>query len=75
MIALFEENQNENVILKNLNNIEEIREIAQMKELAYKKKMKKHNDSRVIPKLLNLGDLVLRNAQMTMSEQNRGKLS
>lgn len=56
-------------------NIEDVREIANLKEMKNKRKMERYFNAKMKDKGLAKGDLVLRNARMTGADQDKGKLS
>lgn len=74
-ITGYDEQVNEEKLSKKLDIIENIREEAEMKETAYKRRIKRIFNKRLGNVKLTTGDLILRNAHLTMTEQNKGKLS
>lgn len=66
---------NDEAMMIEQENREEIREAAYMKESSYKRKIERYYNAKVRKKNLVKGDLVLRNAQSTDVEQEKGKLS
>lgn len=74
-ILLYDESSNEEKLSENEENLENIREETEIKEVAYKRKLERNFNRTVKEKKLAPGDLVLRNAHLTMTEQSKGKLS
>lgn len=74
-ILRYDEENNEEEISKSKENLENIREEAEIKEIAYKRRLERRFNRGVKERKLAPGDLVLRNARLTMTEQNKGKLS
>lgn len=75
-ITTYDEKDNEdNQLSKNLDIIKNIREEAKIKEAAYRRKIERVFNKRLRNAKLAPGDLVLRNSHLTMTEQNKGKLS
>lgn len=74
-IKYYNPEDNEEAMLLEQENLEEIREEANMKEERYKRMIEKYYNFRIKEKSLKKGDLVLRNARLTTKEEEKGKLS
>ncbi|RDX88228.1 hypothetical protein CR513_30206, partial [Mucuna pruriens] len=70
--VLFEPSRNEEELRANLDLIQEIREIAHIKEYAVKTKAARRYNQKVIPRSFKEGDLVLKKLTMTT---NKNKLT
>lgn len=71
----YNEETNEEKLTENVDLIDNIREQAEVKEAVYKSKIVRMHNKRLRSANLSTGDLVLRNARLTLNEQNKGKLS
>ena len=70
----FDEQRNPRDLKANLNMLEEKREIAQVRMMAYKQKVARYYNSRVKRKAFRAGDLVLQRAAVSQP-QNQEKLA
>lgn len=74
-IVAYEEVNNKEKLSENLEIIENVRENAELKEAAYKRRIERVFNRRIRKEKLAPGDLVLRNTRLTLTEQSKGKLS
>ncbi|RDY09242.1 hypothetical protein CR513_06424, partial [Mucuna pruriens] len=59
-MALFEPNENEEELRVNLDMLQDVREIAHVREYAIKARVARKYDKRIMPREFKLQDLVLR---------------
>lgn len=67
----YQEDENEKLFLSNEEVQDEQREKAQRRELKFKRAMTCYYNKKVIPRSFTSRNLVLRNAQMATSEQDK----
>ena len=65
---------NEEGLRINLDLVDEAREMANIRNAEYKRRMAKHYNSRVKPRPLQLGDLVLKKVILATKDSREGKL-
>uniref|UniRef100_A0A2N9H9C9 Integrase catalytic domain-containing protein n=1 Tax=Fagus sylvatica TaxID=28930 RepID=A0A2N9H9C9_FAGSY len=70
----FDTDQNENNLRKDLNLIEERRDIAAIRLASYQRQMKKGYDKNIRPRSFQINDLVLRKVVANTRNPNDGKL-
>uniref|UniRef100_A0A2N9GS26 Uncharacterized protein n=1 Tax=Fagus sylvatica TaxID=28930 RepID=A0A2N9GS26_FAGSY len=66
--------KNEEQLRLNLDLIDEVRETAEARMKRYQEKMARHYNSRVKPRQLSIGDLVLRKVTLATRNPSEGKL-
>uniref|UniRef100_A0A2N9I4E8 RNA-directed DNA polymerase n=1 Tax=Fagus sylvatica TaxID=28930 RepID=A0A2N9I4E8_FAGSY len=66
--------ENEEQLRLNLDLIDEVRETAEARMKRYQEKMARHYNSRVKPRQLSIGDLVLRKVTLATRNPSEGKL-
>ncbi|XP_021740879.1 uncharacterized protein LOC110707181 [Chenopodium quinoa] len=71
----FSAEENEHLMKKSLDFLDEIRDSARDRMAAYKQRISKFYNRRVQSRLLKVGDLVLRNAAAVQKSRIHGKLS
>ncbi|XP_061360638.1 uncharacterized protein LOC133304610 [Gastrolobium bilobum] len=69
------EDSNSQALLHNLDAIEEAREVAHVKEIALKQRIAARYNSKVVRRSFNVGDLVLRRADIGNKNTWQGKLA
>uniref|UniRef100_A0A2N9I3E2 Integrase catalytic domain-containing protein n=1 Tax=Fagus sylvatica TaxID=28930 RepID=A0A2N9I3E2_FAGSY len=72
--STFDEEENEEQLRLNLDLIDEVRETAETRMKKYQDKMARHYNSRVKPRQLSVGDLVLRKVTLATKNPSEGKL-
>jgi hypothetical protein len=72
--STYDEQQNEEQLRLNLDLIDEVRETAEAKMKRYQEKMARHYNSKVKPRQLSVGDLVLRKVTLATKNPSEGKL-
>jgi hypothetical protein len=72
--SAYDEQQNEEQLRLNLDLIDEVRETAEARMKRYQEKMARHYNSRVKPRQLSIGDLVLRKVTLATRNPSEGKL-
>ena len=70
----FDAEQNEDDLRKNLNLIEEMRDLATIRLASYQHQMKRGYDKNIRPRSFQVGDLVLRKVLANTKNPNDGKL-
>ncbi|GKU85393.1 hypothetical protein SLEP1_g72 [Rubroshorea leprosula] len=74
-VTHFNATRNEQLLRENLDVLDEVREEARLRTLAYKQKLANSYNRRVRPQTFRVGDLVLRKAGLTSFETHFGKLA
>uniref|UniRef100_A0A2N9GIU6 Uncharacterized protein n=1 Tax=Fagus sylvatica TaxID=28930 RepID=A0A2N9GIU6_FAGSY len=72
--SAYDEQENEEQLRLNLDLIDEVRETAETRMKRYQEKMARHYNSRVKPRQLSVGDLVLRKVTLATKNPSEGKL-
>uniref|UniRef100_A0A2N9HX06 Uncharacterized protein n=1 Tax=Fagus sylvatica TaxID=28930 RepID=A0A2N9HX06_FAGSY len=72
--SAYDEQENEEQLRLNLDLIDEVRETAETRMKRYQDKMARHYNSRVKPRQLSVGDLVLRKVTLATKNPSEGKL-
>uniref|UniRef100_A0A2N9IUA0 Uncharacterized protein n=1 Tax=Fagus sylvatica TaxID=28930 RepID=A0A2N9IUA0_FAGSY len=72
--SVYDEQQNEEQLRLNLDLIDEVRETAEARMKRYQEKMARHYNSKVKPRQLSIGDLVLRKVTLATRNPSEGKL-
>uniref|UniRef100_A0A2N9IJ88 Uncharacterized protein n=1 Tax=Fagus sylvatica TaxID=28930 RepID=A0A2N9IJ88_FAGSY len=72
--SAYDEQQNEEQLRFNLDLIDEVRETAEARMKRYQEKMARHYNSKVKPRQLSIGDLVLRKVTLATKNPSEGKL-
>ena len=72
--SAYDDQQNEEQLRLNLDLIDEVRETAEARMKRYQEKMARHYNSRVKPRQLSIGDLVLRKVTLATRNPSEGKL-
>uniref|UniRef100_A0A2N9FLZ5 Uncharacterized protein n=1 Tax=Fagus sylvatica TaxID=28930 RepID=A0A2N9FLZ5_FAGSY len=72
--SAYDEQENEEQLRLNLDLIDEVRETAETRMKKYQDKMARHYNSRVKPRQLSVGDLVLRKVTLATKNPSEGKL-
>jgi hypothetical protein len=72
--SAYDDQQNEEQLRLNLDLIDEVRETAEARMKTYQEKMARHYNSKVKPKQLLIGDLVLRKVTLATRNPSEGKL-
>uniref|UniRef100_A0A2N9GMX4 Uncharacterized protein n=1 Tax=Fagus sylvatica TaxID=28930 RepID=A0A2N9GMX4_FAGSY len=72
--SAYDDQQNEEQLRLNLDLIDEVRETAEARMKRYQEKMARHYNSKVKPKQLLIGDLVLRKVTLATRNPSEGKL-
>uniref|UniRef100_A0A2N9H0M9 Uncharacterized protein n=1 Tax=Fagus sylvatica TaxID=28930 RepID=A0A2N9H0M9_FAGSY len=72
--SAYNDRQNEEQLRLNLNLIDEVRETAEARMKRYQEKMARHYNSKVKPRQLSIGDLVLRKVTLATRNPSEGKL-
>ena len=72
--SAYDEQQNEEQLRLNLDLIDEVRETAEARRKRYQEKMVRHYNSKVKPRQLSIGDLVLRKVTLATKNPSEGKL-
>uniref|UniRef100_A0A2N9F200 Integrase catalytic domain-containing protein n=1 Tax=Fagus sylvatica TaxID=28930 RepID=A0A2N9F200_FAGSY len=72
--SAYDEQKNEEQLRLNLDLIDEVRETAETRMKRYQEKMARHYNSRVKPRQLSIGDLVLRKVTLATRNPSEGKL-
>jgi ribonuclease HI len=72
--STYDEQQNEEQLRLNLDLIDEVRETAEARMKRYQEKMARHYNSKVKPRQLSVGDLVLRKVTLATKNPSEGKL-
>uniref|UniRef100_A0A2N9HNT3 Uncharacterized protein n=1 Tax=Fagus sylvatica TaxID=28930 RepID=A0A2N9HNT3_FAGSY len=72
--SVYDEQRNEEQLRLNLDLIDEVRETAETRMKRYQEKMARHYNSRVKPRQLSVGDLVLRKVTLATKNPSEGKL-
>jgi ribonuclease HI len=72
--SAYDEQENEEQLRLNLDLIDEVRETAETRMKRYQDKMARHYNSRVKPRQLSVGDLVLRKVTLATKNPFEGKL-
>ena len=70
----YDDQQNEEQLRLNLDLIDEVREMAETRMKRYQEKMAQHYNSKVKPRQLSIGDLVLRRVTLATRNPSEGKL-
>uniref|UniRef100_A0A2N9J6Z4 Integrase catalytic domain-containing protein n=1 Tax=Fagus sylvatica TaxID=28930 RepID=A0A2N9J6Z4_FAGSY len=71
--SAYDEQQNEEQLRLNLDLIDEVRETAEARMKRYQEKMARHYNSKVKPRQLSVGDLVLRKVTLATKNPSEGK--
>uniref|UniRef100_A0A2N9F359 Uncharacterized protein n=1 Tax=Fagus sylvatica TaxID=28930 RepID=A0A2N9F359_FAGSY len=72
--SAYDGQENEEQLRLNLDLIDEVRETAEARMKRYQEKMARHYNSRVKPRQLSIGDLVLRKVTLATRNPSEGKL-
>uniref|UniRef100_A0A2N9GP47 Uncharacterized protein n=1 Tax=Fagus sylvatica TaxID=28930 RepID=A0A2N9GP47_FAGSY len=72
--STYDEQENEEQLRLNLDLIDEVRETAETRVKRYQERMARHYNSRVKPRQLSVGDLVLRKVTLATKNPSEGKL-
>uniref|UniRef100_A0A2N9IDH1 RNase H type-1 domain-containing protein n=1 Tax=Fagus sylvatica TaxID=28930 RepID=A0A2N9IDH1_FAGSY len=72
--SAYDGQKNEEQLRLNLDLIDEVRETAEARMKRYQEKMARHYNSRVKPRQLSIGDLVLRKVTLATRNPSEGKL-
>uniref|UniRef100_A0A2N9F3Z1 Uncharacterized protein n=1 Tax=Fagus sylvatica TaxID=28930 RepID=A0A2N9F3Z1_FAGSY len=72
--SAYDDQQNEEQLCLNLDLIDEVRETAEARMKRYQEKMARHYNSKVKPRQLSIGDLVLRKVTLATRNPSEGKL-
>ena len=72
--SAYDDQQNEEQLRLNLDLIDEVRETAETRMKRYQEKMARHYNSKVKPKQLSVGDLILRKVTLATKNPSEGKL-
>ena len=72
--STYDEQQNEEQLRLNLDLIDEVRETAEARMKRYQEKMARHYNSKVKPRQLLSGDLVLQKITLATKNPSEGKL-
>ena len=72
--SAYDDQQNEEQLRLNLDLIDEVRETAETRTRRYQEKMARHYNSKVKPRQLSVGDLVLRKVTLDTKNPSEGKL-
>uniref|UniRef100_A0A2N9I431 Uncharacterized protein n=1 Tax=Fagus sylvatica TaxID=28930 RepID=A0A2N9I431_FAGSY len=72
--SAYDDQQNEEQLRLNLDLIDEVRETAETRMKRYQEKMARHYNSKVKPRQLSVGDLVLRKVTLATKNPSEGKL-
>uniref|UniRef100_A0A2N9GFI7 Uncharacterized protein n=1 Tax=Fagus sylvatica TaxID=28930 RepID=A0A2N9GFI7_FAGSY len=72
--STYDDQQNEEQLRLNLDLIDEVRETAEARMKRYQEKMARHYNSKVKPRQLSVGDLVLRRVTLATRNPSEGKL-
>uniref|UniRef100_A0A2N9GGN7 Reverse transcriptase n=1 Tax=Fagus sylvatica TaxID=28930 RepID=A0A2N9GGN7_FAGSY len=72
--SAYDGQKNEEQLRLNLDLIDEVRETAETRMKRYQEKMARHYNSRVKPRQLSIGDLVLRKVTLATRNPSEGKL-
>uniref|UniRef100_A0A2N9F5L1 RNase H type-1 domain-containing protein n=1 Tax=Fagus sylvatica TaxID=28930 RepID=A0A2N9F5L1_FAGSY len=72
--SVYDEQQNEEQLRLNLDLIDEVRETTEARMKRYQEKMARHHNSKVKPRQLSIGDLVLRKVTLATKNPSEGKL-
>ena len=72
--SAYDDQQNEEQLRLNLDLIDEVRETAEAKMKRYQEKMARHYNSKVKPRQLSVGDLVLWKVTLATKNPSEGKL-
>jgi hypothetical protein len=72
--STYDDHQNEEQLRLNLDLIDEVRETAEARMKRYQEKMARHYNSKVKPRQLSVGDLVLRRVTLATRNPSEGKL-
>uniref|UniRef100_A0A2N9ED79 Uncharacterized protein n=1 Tax=Fagus sylvatica TaxID=28930 RepID=A0A2N9ED79_FAGSY len=72
--SAYNDRQNEEQLRLNLDLIDEVRETAEARMKRYQEKMARHYNSKVKPRQLSIGDLVLRKVTLATRNPSEGKL-
>jgi hypothetical protein len=72
--STYDDHQNEEQLSLNLDLIDEVRETAEARMKRYQEKMARHYNSKVKPRQLSVGDLVLRRVTLATKNPSEGKL-
>uniref|UniRef100_A0A2N9EL41 RNA-directed DNA polymerase n=1 Tax=Fagus sylvatica TaxID=28930 RepID=A0A2N9EL41_FAGSY len=72
--SAYDDQQNEEQLRLNLDLIDEVRETAEARMKRYQEKMARHYNSKVKPRQLLIGDLVLRKVTLATRNPSEGKL-
>ena len=72
--STYDDQQNEEQLRLNLDLIDEVREMAEARMKRYQEKMARHYNSKVKPRQLSIGDLVLRRVTLATRNPSEGKL-
>jgi hypothetical protein len=72
--SAYDDQQNEEQLRLNLDLIDEVRETAEARMKRYQEKMARHYNSKVKPRQLSVGDLVLRKVTLATINPAEGKL-
>ncbi|GKV01686.1 hypothetical protein SLEP1_g14226 [Rubroshorea leprosula] len=74
-VTHFDEGRNGQLLRENLDLLDDVREEARLRTLAYKQKIANFYNKRVRPRTFKVGDLILRKACLTGFETRFGKLA
>ncbi len=72
--STYDDHQNEEQLRLNLDLIDEVRGTAETRMKRYQEKMARHYNSKVKPRQLSIGDLVLRKVTLATKNPSEGKL-
>uniref|UniRef100_A0A2N9F1K7 Uncharacterized protein n=1 Tax=Fagus sylvatica TaxID=28930 RepID=A0A2N9F1K7_FAGSY len=72
--SIYDEQKNEEQLRLNLDLTDEVRETAEARMKRYQEKMARHYNSKVKPRQLSVGDLVLRKVTLATRNPSEGKL-
>jgi hypothetical protein len=72
--STYDDQQNEEQLRLNLDLIDEVRETTEARMKRYQEKMARHYNSKVKPRQLSVGDLVLRRVTLATRNPSEGKL-
>jgi hypothetical protein len=72
--STYDDNQNEEQLRLNLDLIDEVRGTTEARMKRYQEKMARHYNSKVKPRQLSVGDLVLRRVTLAIRDPSEGKL-
>uniref|UniRef100_A0A2N9ERC7 RNA-directed DNA polymerase n=1 Tax=Fagus sylvatica TaxID=28930 RepID=A0A2N9ERC7_FAGSY len=72
--SVYDDQQNAEQLRLNLDLIDEVRETAEARMKRYQEKMARHYNSKVKPRQLSIGDLVLRKVTLATRNPSEGKL-